>query len=52
MSENLDCQYCDDDIEMTDVAGHYSGVCKKCRNKIDHEQGRVGVDGIVGSHVV
>ena len=41
-SVGLDCQYCDDDIEMTDVTGHYSGVCKKCRQKIDKEQSAFG----------
>jgi len=42
-SVGLDCQYCDGDIEMTDVTGHYSGVCKKCRQKIDREQSAFGV---------
>ena len=31
----LECQHCSSDIDMTDVEGHYSGVCKRCRQHID-----------------
>ena len=27
------CPNCDGDIGLTDVEGHYTGICKKCRIK-------------------
>ena len=27
------CKNCEDNIKLTDVSGHYSGVCKDCRKK-------------------
>ncbi len=28
------CEFCEGGIELTDVEGHYSGLCKTCR---DHD---------------
>ena len=30
-----DCVSCDKKIALTDVAGHYSGICRNCRRKME-----------------
>ena len=31
--DNTECDKCDDGIALTDVEGHYIGICRECRNK-------------------
>ena len=31
------CAFCEDGIELTDVEGHYSGICKTCRDHDDNQ---------------
>ena len=33
------CKNCDTNIELTDVVGHYSGVCKDCQKILDRKSG-------------
>ena len=33
------CKNCDANIELTDVVGHYSGVCKDCQKILDRKSG-------------
>ena len=30
-----ECVSCDKKIALTDVAGHYSGICRNCRRKME-----------------
>ena len=31
--DSEECSKCEDEIGLTDVEGHYVGICKRCRKK-------------------
>jgi len=39
----MTCTECERDIELTDVEGHYSGVCQSCRDRYRF-QNQLGMD--------